>query len=690
MLASLAGCLATVVYGAQYDLAGIEVFKRCLNLITVTIPPALPLALSIGVSAALLRVQEREVFCTSPPRMTNAGRVNCLCFDKTGTLTEEGLTLHGVTSVVPATKSSSHAASHAGSHAASHAGKGGPALLGMGALEQRIFPMYRDASARPAALALYDSPSTGPAAAPHSDHAIVTDPESLDPTDLAASLRLALVHVLAGCHSLSLLEADAAETGQLGTASVPSPLSPGSPVRAGAAAQQQESTPALDAADSSGDALPGRELLLGKKSDATATGTSSYGTAPGGKQQQQQYQQQQAPAFSAAGGSASADPLALGIAPAEDEDGVPPAELLGASRARFVGDPLEVQMFLSTGWSFAVRPDTDDDGDASGSAAGLVAGSASTVLGLDAAPSIAFSPSSTDALTSGGYAGAAGSRTAAHGAGDVLPPCDDPLTVSAIWSYPALPRHVDTVLLPSRVLLAGPRAARTALAVLRRFDFDPTLRRMSVLVQHVPLDDVHSGAGARTHPVRATVLCKGAPESIKDACRPSTVPDDYDATLHRLAVAGFRVLACAVRPLRAASAGAGTDAWLKRPRHELEHDLYFAGFLVMENRLKPTTAMYLDSYVRAGLRCIMVTGDNPLTATAVAKRCGPYFLRPSRRACLLELAPAAIDSTADAGTQPPPGSATTLPAMILRDIDDAVDPIDFGVFLRERLPGVEG
>lgn len=69
--------------------------KKCLDLITITVPPALPACMSIGVSFALSRLKQKQVFCISPPRINVAGKINIFCFDKTGTLTEEGLSLYG-------------------------------------------------------------------------------------------------------------------------------------------------------------------------------------------------------------------------------------------------------------------------------------------------------------------------------------------------------------------------------------------------------------------------------------------------------------------------------------------------------------------------------------------------------------------------------------------------------------------
>ena len=57
-------------------------------------------------------------------------------------------------------------------------------------------------------------------------------------------------------------------------------------------------------------------------------------------------------------------------------------------------------------------------------------------------------------------------------------------------------------------------------------------------------------------------------------------------------------------------------------RQDLETELNFLGFLVFENALKPQTAPVIKCLKEAGLRCAMVTGDNLLTALAVAADCG--------------------------------------------------------------------
>ncbi|KAK3181097.1 hypothetical protein K4F52_007638 [Lecanicillium sp. MT-2017a] len=54
-------------------------------------------------------------------------------------------------------------------------------------------------------------------------------------------------------------------------------------------------------------------------------------------------------------------------------------------------------------------------------------------------------------------------------------------------------------------------------------------------------------------------------------------------------------------------------------RTEVEHDLVFVGFIIFENKLKPSTAPILKELAASNIRTVMVTGDNILTAISVAR-----------------------------------------------------------------------
>jgi len=56
-------------------------------------------------------------------------------------------------------------------------------------------------------------------------------------------------------------------------------------------------------------------------------------------------------------------------------------------------------------------------------------------------------------------------------------------------------------------------------------------------------------------------------------------------------------------------------------REEAESGLDFVGFIIFENKLKDSTAGVLDELTDAGIRKVMCTGDNILTAISVAREC---------------------------------------------------------------------
>lgn len=68
---------------------------RSLDIITIVIPPALPLAMTAGTVYSQARLRKLNIFCISPHRINVCGKLKMVCFDKTGTLTDDGLTMDG-------------------------------------------------------------------------------------------------------------------------------------------------------------------------------------------------------------------------------------------------------------------------------------------------------------------------------------------------------------------------------------------------------------------------------------------------------------------------------------------------------------------------------------------------------------------------------------------------------------------
>ncbi|KAL0966747.1 hypothetical protein UPYG_G00299650 [Umbra pygmaea] len=90
------GFLYTIVLSILYQVPATTIVTKSLDIITITVPPALPAAMTAGIVYAQRRLKNIGIFCISPQRINICGQLNLVCFDKTGTLTEDGLDLWGI------------------------------------------------------------------------------------------------------------------------------------------------------------------------------------------------------------------------------------------------------------------------------------------------------------------------------------------------------------------------------------------------------------------------------------------------------------------------------------------------------------------------------------------------------------------------------------------------------------------
>mmetsp|Transcript_12683 Transcript_12683/g.21348 ORF Transcript_12683/g.21348 Transcript_12683/m.21348 type:complete len:470 (+) Transcript_12683:712-2121(+) len=95
-IVGIGGFLGTLPKLIQMGTEPDVLVDKSLDLITITVPPALPATMSVGVAFAIQRLKRSKIFCISPPRVNVSGRIQIMVFDKTGTLTEDGLQILGV------------------------------------------------------------------------------------------------------------------------------------------------------------------------------------------------------------------------------------------------------------------------------------------------------------------------------------------------------------------------------------------------------------------------------------------------------------------------------------------------------------------------------------------------------------------------------------------------------------------
>lgn len=119
------------------------------------------------------------------------------------------------------------------------------------------------------------------------------------------------------------------------------------------------------------------------------------------------------------------------------------------------------------------------------------------------------------------------------------------------------------------------------------------------------------------------LLCKGAPEVIFTRCNralrqgeaePFTDQERsrYQQAQESMAEQGMRVLALAYRPLEA--------SW--QQGEALEEELILAGLAGLEDPPRPEVPEAIRTCHQAGIKVIMVTGDHPSTALAIAREIG--------------------------------------------------------------------
>ncbi|MBK9028011.1 MAG: cation-transporting P-type ATPase [Propionivibrio sp.] len=140
--------------------------------------------------------------------------------------------------------------------------------------------------------------------------------------------------------------------------------------------------------------------------------------------------------------------------------------------------------------------------------------------------------------------------------------------------------------------------------LLSEIPFDSQRRRMSVVVEH---EGQH------------WLYCKGAPEAVLPLCTRtgqdgSTALDETSRqrigeAQERMADQGLRVLAFAYRPLQEQESPA-------------ERELIFSGLIGLHDPPRPEVPEAIARCQSAGIKVIMVTGDHPHTALAIAREIG--------------------------------------------------------------------
>ena len=111
------------------------------------------------------------------------------------------------------------------------------------------------------------------------------------------------------------------------------------------------------------------------------------------------------------------------------------------------------------------------------------------------------------------------------------------------------------------------------------------------------------------------IVCKGSPESILKLCKlPKQELTEINNKLKKMQEQGLRVIACAYNPNAKISA--------KINEKISNFDFKFAGFIGLIDPPREHIKSYVEKCHNAGIRTIMITGDNGTTASSIAKKIG--------------------------------------------------------------------
>jgi Ca2+-transporting ATPase len=114
---------------------------------------------------------------------------------------------------------------------------------------------------------------------------------------------------------------------------------------------------------------------------------------------------------------------------------------------------------------------------------------------------------------------------------------------------------------------------------------------------------------------------KGAPEAVSDLCHLDAARRDaIRRQVEAMAERGLRVLGVARGRWKGAAPAPGQSPPWPQSQHDLDFD--FLGLVALADPPRPEVPAALAECRRAGVRVIMMTGDHPATARAIARQVG--------------------------------------------------------------------
>lgn len=152
-----------------------------------------------------------------------------------------------------------------------------------------------------------------------------------------------------------------------------------------------------------------------------------------------------------------------------------------------------------------------------------------------------------------------------------------------------------------------PGALHSSHPRLAEWSFDSNRKRMSVAV----------GAGSS----QVVIHCKGAPESVLPLCSLNKEQEDkIQKAIETLSSQGRRLLAVACRDLSVSATDFSPSIY--KDHAAVENNLTFLGLIAIADPPRLESVPAIQACKAAGIKVVMITGDHPITAKAIARELG--------------------------------------------------------------------
>ena len=99
-LYSFFGIIISLKFFINTKLKKCEILIKLLDIITIIVPPILPICLNLGINNSIRRLKKESIKCINKEKVNISGTIDTICFEPTGILCEDNIIFGGIQPVI--------------------------------------------------------------------------------------------------------------------------------------------------------------------------------------------------------------------------------------------------------------------------------------------------------------------------------------------------------------------------------------------------------------------------------------------------------------------------------------------------------------------------------------------------------------------------------------------------------------